>query len=216
MTDQPSNVPPAVAEPIDQPMLIAGVAALDTILVIVAALAAAALSPSSTVFSPLFFGAAMSGVVLFALQKAWSYTIPALGHVVRQTAKVALGLGSAFAALLAVVYVFGLEAEAPRPFLLIWACLTFGLMVACRAALAWRIARWIAEGRLVRRAVIVGGGRPAEELIRQLRRSTSAGIKICGVFDDRAKDRSADPVERIACSARSRRWRASAAMRRST
>jgi Undecaprenyl-phosphate glucose phosphotransferase len=44
--------------------------------------------------------------------------------------------------------------------------------------------------------VIVGGGRPTEELIRQLRATAGHAIRICGVFDDRAKDRAADPAER--------------------
>ncbi len=187
---------PAEAESIDQPMLIAGVAALDTFLVIVAALVAAALTPAPVHLSPLFLGAAMSGAVLFALQRAWCYTVPSLAHLVRQTARVAVGLGGSFAVLFALVAVAGLETEAPRSFLVTWCGVTFAVLVASRVVLAWRIGRWIAEGRLLRRAVIVGAGRPAEDLIAQLRRSTTAGIKICGVFDDRAKDRSADPVER--------------------
>ena len=184
------------AEAIDQPMLVAGVAALDTAIVIVAALAAAILSPIPVFVSPLLIGAAMSGVVLFAMQKAWSYTVTSLGNVVRQTAKLAIGVGASFAALVAAVALGGFEAEVPRPFLLLWGGLTFGLMLVARAVLAWRIGLWIVQGRLVRRAVIVGGGRQAEDLIALLRRSRTAGIKICGVFDDRNKDRSADPVER--------------------
>ncbi len=196
MTSTDKPVPSAEAESIDQPMLIASVAALDTLLVIVAALVAAALSPAPIHVSPLFLGAAMSGAVLFALQRAWCYTIPSLAHLVRQTARLALGLGGSFAALLAVVAVAGLETEAPRSFLLMWSGIAFAVMLASRAVITWRIGSWIASGRLLRRAVIVGAGRPAEDLIAQLRRSTTAGIKICGVFDDRAKDRSADPVER--------------------
>ena len=184
------------AEPIDQPMLIAGVAALDTALVILSALVAAILSPSPVYTSPLLIGAAMSGIVLFALQKTWSYTVPALAHVVRQTAKLAIGLGASFAALVTLVALFGLEAEVPRSFVLLWGGIAFILALLLRAAISWRIARWIDSGRLVRRAVIVGGGRQAEDLIAQLRRSRTAGIKICGVFDDRNKDRSPDPVER--------------------
>ncbi len=216
MASTDTSARPAEAESIDQPMLIAGVAALDTFLVIVSALVAAALAPVPVHLSPLFLGAAMSGAVLFALQRAWCYTVPSLAHLVRQTARVALGLGGAFAVLFALVAVAGLEQETPRSFLVIWWAITFAVLIASRAVLAWRIGRWIAEGRLLRRAVIVGAGRPAEDLIAQLRRSTTAGIKICGVFDDRAKDRSAIPSNATACSGPSRSSKPSVGRRGST
>jgi len=186
----------AQGEPIDQPMLIAGVAALDTMIVVTTALAAAAAAPGPDIVSPLGLGVAMSGAAVFALSRSWAYTVPALADLMRQTGKLAVGFGAAFAALAAVLSVSGFADAAPPRFLLLWSGSAFMLALGCRAALAWRIGRWIAEGRLLRRAVIVGGGRPADELIRQLRRSRSSGIKVCGVFDDRAKDRSPDPVDR--------------------
>ncbi len=45
--------------------------------------------------------------------------------------------------------------------------------------------RWIREGRLNRRAVIVGGGTEAEELIKALEASHDTDIRIAGIFDDR-------------------------------
>jgi len=41
-----------------------------------------------------------------------------------------------------------------------------------------------------RRAVIVGGGEPAKQLIRQLEQQPDNDIRICGIFDDRGSDRS--------------------------
>ena len=41
-----------------------------------------------------------------------------------------------------------------------------------------------------RRAVIVGGGRAAEELIRSLEQQPYNDIRICGIFDDRDESRS--------------------------
>jgi Undecaprenyl-phosphate glucose phosphotransferase len=177
-------------------MLIAGVAALDTLLVIATAVLAEALAPDRPGLPSIALGIALSGAVLFALRRLWAYTVPALAHPVRQSARFAAGLAAAFGALVALIYLGGFEEAVPRRFLLTWAALALGMGLIGRAALAWRIGRWIAQGRLTRRAVVIGGGRPAEDLIRQLRRSQSAGIKVCGVFDDRAKDRSPDPVER--------------------
>ena len=41
-----------------------------------------------------------------------------------------------------------------------------------------------------RRAVIVGGGQPAKELIRSLEHQPDNDIRICGIFDDRDESRS--------------------------
>ena len=49
-------------------------------------------------------------------------------------------------------------------------------------------------GRLERRAVIVGGGQPAAELIYSIEASASSDIRICGIFDDRTDDRSPEIV----------------------
>jgi Undecaprenyl-phosphate glucose phosphotransferase len=182
-----------------QPMLIAGVAMVDTAITLVSSLLAAALlsqTAQTAVWSPMLLGVLMSGVVVFAMQRTWAYTIAALGNLVRQCAKVVVGVGAAFAALVAVVYLAGFEASVPRQFLVGWLGFTFVGMAATRFAFSWQIGRWMRAGRLTRRAVIVGGGRPTEELIKQLRRSKTAGIQVCGVFDDRAKDRSDNPVDR--------------------
>jgi Undecaprenyl-phosphate glucose phosphotransferase len=182
-------------EPIDQPMLIAGVGMADIVAVIVASLAAAAFAAPPGP-DPMLLGVAMSGLVLFAVQRSFAYTVAALGSPVRQVARAGAAVVASFAALMAGVYLLGFEAHLPRQFVAAWLGIALVGIVAGRIVLALLMRRWMAEGRLIRRAVVVGGGRPAEELIRQLRRSTTAGIKVCGVFDDRAKDRSVEPVDR--------------------
>jgi Undecaprenyl-phosphate glucose phosphotransferase len=47
-------------------------------------------------------------------------------------------------------------------------------------------------GRFDRRTAIVGGGKPAEDLIAALETQSESGIRIVGVFDDRNTDRSSD------------------------
>jgi Undecaprenyl-phosphate glucose phosphotransferase len=54
---------------------------------------------------------------------------------------------------------------------------------------------WTRDGRLERRAVIVGGGSLAEDLIRRLEAQPGNDIRICGIFDDRDDDRSPPMVE---------------------
>jgi Undecaprenyl-phosphate glucose phosphotransferase len=181
--------------PIDQPMIIMAVAALDAVTVIATGLLAAALTPQ-VVIAPLLLAVAMSGAVLFAEQRAWAYTVATLGNPVRQAARLLAGVGGAFTALVALVYCLNLETQVPRQFVMAWLGLALTVMAMVRVTAALLIRSWTLSGRLTRRAVIVGAGRHAEDLIRMLRRSTSAGIKVCGVFDDRGKDRSADPADR--------------------
>jgi Undecaprenyl-phosphate glucose phosphotransferase len=190
-----NNSRPSDPVQLDQAWVVAVVAALDATLVIATGLLAASLQ-TTAIWSPLLLILAMSGMVLFALQHAWAYTVSGLGNLVRQSTKLVLGVGAAFAIFVAVIYIFNLETSIPRQFVLGWFGLSLATMAASRLVTALLIKRWTIAGRLIRRAVVVGGGRPAEDLIKQLRRSTLANIKVCGVFDDRAKDRSPEPMDR--------------------
>ena len=46
------------------------------------------------------------------------------------------------------------------------------------------------DGRLERRAIIIGGGQSASELIHAMEANPTSDIRICGIFDDRTDDRS--------------------------
>jgi hypothetical protein len=53
---------------------------------------------------------------------------------------------------------------------------------------------WAREGRLTRRAVIVGGGDLGEALIKQFREQRGSDVRIVGLFDDRNDERSPDTI----------------------
>ena len=67
-------------------------------------------------------------------------------------------------------------------------------LVAARFVTAWALKRWLRNGILERRAVIVCGGNPARELIRNLESQPDNDIRILGVFDDRLDRRSPDLI----------------------
>ncbi|MEF2552440.1 undecaprenyl-phosphate glucose phosphotransferase [Aurantimonas sp. A2-1-M11] len=67
------------------------------------------------------------------------------------------------------------------------------LLAIGRLALRAKIRRWLRNGRMERRAIIVGGGRGAESLIRKLEGQPDSDIRICGIFDDR-DDRRSPPI----------------------
>jgi Undecaprenyl-phosphate glucose phosphotransferase len=64
------------------------------------------------------------------------------------------------------------------------------LLISGRLALARLVRRWARNGRMERRAVIVGGGSNAETLIRSIEKQPYNDIRICGIFDDRDNRRS--------------------------
>ena len=68
------------------------------------------------------------------------------------------------------------------------------------------VRRWTREGRLDRRAVVVGGGDPGEHLVTALERQTDSDVRLVGVFDDRGDDRAPTAAPACTSSARSTTW----------
>src|SRR5438046_2956994 len=56
--------------------------------------------------------------------------------------------------------------------------------------LSGKVRRWSREGRLDRRAVLVGGGDPGEGLVNALGQQEDSEVRLLGVFDDRGDDRA--------------------------
>jgi len=52
------------------------------------------------------------------------------------------------------------------------------------------VRQWTREGRLARRAVIVGGGDAGAAVIEELGKQKDAGVEVIGLFDDRGEDRA--------------------------
>ncbi|MFJ5488153.1 undecaprenyl-phosphate glucose phosphotransferase [Hansschlegelia beijingensis] len=71
-----------------------------------------------------------------------------------------------------------------------WFVFGAGGLIVAHGAMSLLVKRWAREGRLGRKAVIVGGGEPAAELIHSLESMPDNDVHICGVFDDRSDDRS--------------------------
>ncbi|TJU87434.1 MAG: undecaprenyl-phosphate glucose phosphotransferase [Mesorhizobium sp.] len=71
-----------------------------------------------------------------------------------------------------------------------WFVVGFMLIFGLRLLMSKLIRRWARDGRMERRAVIVGGGTTAEVLIRSVEKQPYNDIRICGIFDDRGDKRS--------------------------
>ncbi|MER0237625.1 undecaprenyl-phosphate glucose phosphotransferase [Fulvimarina sp. MAC8] len=92
----------------------------------------------------------------------------------------------------ALFFIYG-TADHSRVFLGGWFLCGVIALSLIRVTLCSFIRKWARDGRMERRAVIVGGGRNAEDLIRGLEAQGDSDIRICGIFDDR-NDRRSPPI----------------------
>ncbi len=119
-----------------------------------------------------------------------------LRSFVRQAGIVAASQAVNFSAIMAMAYLLNWTSALERRWLVVWFCTTILALLSVRWLVARLVHRWALEGRLVRRAVIVGGGPAAEELVDAIERTGEEGIQILGIFDDRHGDRSPEQLGR--------------------
>ncbi|MEP0942302.1 MAG: sugar transferase, partial [Rhizobiaceae bacterium] len=129
-------------------------------------------------------------LALIALQAADSYQITSLRTNFLQIGRV-LGAWAAIFAVFALIAFFVRMSEFySRIWFGSWFVIGAVFFIVFRATVASLVRRWARDGRLERRAVIVGGGKNAEDLIMSLEAQADNDIRICGIFDDRSGDRS--------------------------
>ncbi len=129
-------------------------------------------------------------VAVIGFQSAGCYTPGALRHVVRNGGRLIVVWTAAFGVVALTIFMLKLGVLFSRAWLIGWYLCGLGGLIAFRVAVSQLARHWTRNGRLVRRAVIVGGGTTAESLINDLTRSPETDIQICGIFDDRSDDRS--------------------------
>jgi Undecaprenyl-phosphate glucose phosphotransferase len=123
------------------------------------------------------------------LQALNLYEIPALSAFVRSFTRIIFAWSLVVGGMMALAFFGKVGADFSRVWIASWYVSALSSLFAERLALSLLAKRWIREGRLNRRAVIVGGGHEAEELIKALEASTDTDIRIAGIFDDRGEHR---------------------------
>ncbi|WP_333793677.1 undecaprenyl-phosphate glucose phosphotransferase [Hyphomicrobium sp.] len=141
--------------------------------------------------------AAWASIVAFlttmALRQNWSYSIHALRRPTEQVGKIVKSTVPVFCVVAGAAHLLGLPVFTPQTGA-VWLGSAVSLIIAARFALARVLAHLTETGRLVRRAVIVGGGPDAEHLIATLEAGNHNELAILGVFDDRSDERSAASI----------------------
>ena len=117
------------------------------------------------------------------------YRMPAFNAFVRSFTRVVFAWTVVMAGMMSLAFFVKIGADFSRVWIASWYASGLVALFGERLALSVLAKRWIREGRLYRRAVIVGGGPEAEQLIGALEASADTDIRIVGIFDDRGPDR---------------------------
>lgn len=151
---------------------------------------------SEPAFTPLYIVStvAVGLIAVLYFQFFRLYNTSAFASLHRQLPRIALGWSLAFATYLITLFFLQASADYSRVWLFVWYVAGFGALAAQRYGLSRFVRSWVRGGILDRRAVVVGAGTEAQELIKSLEASSNTDIRICGVFDDRTDDRITDSV----------------------
>ena len=138
------------------------------------------------------FALSFAGSVLFLLfmLSADGYSVHEMNSLTPQLGKVIGSMTLLVVLLLLVSFLSGDGLDENRGWLGVWFASGIAAISALRAIETFLIRGWQMDGRLERRAVIVGGGQPAADIIQSLESQDNNDIRICGIFDDRDDDRS--------------------------
>jgi Undecaprenyl-phosphate glucose phosphotransferase len=137
---------------------------------------------------------AIATIATLAFQAADVYQVQAFRGYEKQYFR----LASAWSVVFLIVIGVSFFAKAGDQFSRIWLAsfylLGLVVLILFRRALFLTVRRWTREGRLDRRAVVVGADEKGAALINSLMAQRDTDIRIVGAFDDRGDDRSSSAV----------------------
>ena len=143
--------------------------------------------PTFKYFTPI----ALSGLlVVIMVQSIDGYDPTALKAPSRPISRAIAGWTVIFAAFTLLSFFMKMGETYSRVWLAGWFLSGMVYFAVSRILLSAKVRKWIDEARLERRAVIVGGGKIAEDLIYSIEHQPHNDVRICGLFDDRSDDRS--------------------------
>jgi Undecaprenyl-phosphate glucose phosphotransferase len=151
--------------------------------------------------SAAYYLASIAGISLLSLlafQTADIYQIQAFRGHEKQYMRLASAWSVVF--LIAVTASFFTKSgdEFSRAWLGSYYVIGLLMLIAFRRALFLLVRRWTRQGRLDRRAVVVGAGGSGETLVAALAAQRDSDVRVIGVFDDRSDDRSSASCNGIA------------------
>jgi Undecaprenyl-phosphate glucose phosphotransferase len=134
--------------------------------------------------------AAIAGLAVVAFQAADIYDVQGFRSPVQQITRLGVAWTIVFLLAMAGAFFAKFEGMFSRVWLAACYILGFVLLIGLRMILAAIVRHWTREGRLDRRAVVVGGGEAGESLIEAIKAQQDSDVHVIGVFDDRGDERS--------------------------
>jgi Undecaprenyl-phosphate glucose phosphotransferase len=134
--------------------------------------------------------AGITTLAIFAFEAADIYHIQAFRRPLHQLARLCGAWVLVFLVAMGVSFFAKLDVVFSRVWLLSYFGFGLAVLLTERAALYSLVRRWMREGRLTRRSVIVGGGEAGEQLTAALQAQDDSDVRVLGVFDDRSDERS--------------------------
>jgi Undecaprenyl-phosphate glucose phosphotransferase len=119
-----------------------------------------------------------------------SYQLAVMRDPFGKFGRLLLIVSGAFALMSMAGFFLKISEDFSRVWFGTWYVSALVIFMAFRLVMSRLIRRWARNGKMERRAVIVGGGKPAEDLIRSIEQQPYNDIRICGAFDDRDAKRS--------------------------
>ncbi len=175
---------PGTSSLVSAPVLnaLARVADLATVtlvglLIALAYVADARLSPGAVYPTAI---ALMGVLTVGAFEVFGLYTVSSLAGVLHRMARIVLAWTIAFAMLVAALVFLKIGSEVSRVWLAAWFIAGATALIGERIVLAAVARRWLAAGRLLRRAAVYGANDAAESLLAALERDPGSDIRIVG------------------------------------
>ena len=147
---------------------------------------------TAAVYVPLI--SIVSLILPFALGALGTHSIHALSRPVGDVTRIAAAWSVMFASVIAAIFALKVGTSFSRAWAGTWFFAGLVGLMLLRIAVSRLIRRWNKNGQLSRRAVLVGGGAPAAQLLDALDSSPDTDVEVVGIFDDRNGERSPDIV----------------------
>src|SRR5262245_42675235 len=132
----------------------------------------------------------VAALALVAFQAADIYQVQAFRTPASQCARLTVAWSIVFLVIVAFAFFAQLGGMYSRLWLTTYYAVGCFPLSGVRLALYGIVRRWTREGRLDRRAVVVGGGEPGEQLVTALDHQSDSDVRLLGVFDDRGDERA--------------------------
>ena len=127
---------------------------------------------------------------MIAFQAVDIYQINAFRRPLNQLARLISAWSLIFLLTTAVSFFLKFDQMFSRVWLLSFWAVGLAALLIFRTVLYTFVRRWMRDGRLTRRTVIVGGGTSGEDLIHALDEQKDSDVHVVGGFDDRNDERS--------------------------